>query len=357
MMRPLLSTALLAGLLVAGLPAQAAGPAAEAPAAESPAAESPAAVSPSTAITGGLVLRVDDREAAIAAAVADAEALGGWFQALGRDSVSLRVPAASARDFLEAQRRHGALIDRSYAAEDLGARMRDLEGLIEARRAVLLKYLEVLDTASPKAVVSVEREVARVVQQIEQAEGQLRVLRDRAAHARIDLRFQFRDRRAPRRDGSSSFAWLNTMNVGDMLGDFRSHRRAARSGARVPVPAGFAPWRRQARFQAVSPDGVQFRVRSAKNKPRASLDFWAEALRSRMADAGYTVLHEERITAAGGPGALLELGAAAGASDQTYLVAIFVKGGKLVVAEATGEAETFLQHREAVVDAVKGIDW
>jgi hypothetical protein len=321
------------------------------PAATEP--EPPAEVGSTTAITGMLTLRVNDREAAIQQAIADAEAAGGWFQSLGKDHVSLRIPVDSARGFLESQRRHGDLLDRSYSAQDLGSQMRDLEGLIAARRDVLLKYLSVLDSASPKAVVSVEREVTRVVQQIEHAEGQLRVLRDRADYARIDLHFRFRERRAPRRDGSSSFAWLNTMNVGDMVDDLRRGRRATRSRATVPVPEGFAPWRKRGRFQAVSPDGVSVRVRSAKNKPRAELGFWEEALKSRMVDAGYRVIHEERLATSGGPGALLELGAAAGEADQTYLVVVFVDGRHLIIAEATGEAETFRARREAVLAAFK----
>jgi hypothetical protein len=323
--------------------------------ADGPAAATSTEIVSSTAITGMLTLRVNDREAAIDAAIKDAEAAGGWFQSLGKDHVSLRIPVDHSRDFLEAQRRHGDLLDRRYSAQDLGAQMRDLEGLIAARRDVLLKYLSVLDTASPKAVVSVEREVTRVVQQIEQAEGQLRVLRDRADYARIDLHFRFRERRAPRRDGSSSFAWLNTMNVGDMVDDMRSGRRSSRSLTEVPVPEGFAAWRKRGRFQAVSPDGVSVRVRSAKNKPLAELGFWEEALKSRMVDAGYKVIHEERLSAAGGPGALLELGAAAGEADQTYLVVVFVKGRRLVIAEATGEAETFRARREAVLAAFKEI--
>ncbi len=319
--------------------------------------ESSPEVSPNTALSGGLVLRVDDREAAIQHAIRDAEALGGWFQDLGKDHVSLRVPAASARAFLESQRRHGDLLDRSYSAEDLGGQMRDLEGLLVARRGVLLKYLTVLDSASAKSVVAVEREITRLVQQIEQAEGQLRVLNDRTRYARITLRFQFRERRAPQRTGNSSFVWLNTMNVADMLGDFQRGVRRSPSGAQVPTPDGFAPWRNSRRFQAVSPDGVQFRVRTEKNKPRAALAFWSEALRTRMTDAGYTVIAEAPIEAAGGKGALLELGAANGPRDQTYLVVLFVKNGKLIIAEANGEAEQFRGHRDAIVAAIQKLDW
>jgi hypothetical protein len=58
------------------------------------------------------------------------------------------------------------------------------------------------------------------VAEIETLKGQLRHLQDRIALARVEVRFEYRDRSAPVPDGSSSFAWLNTMNLIDLLEEF-----------------------------------------------------------------------------------------------------------------------------------------
>jgi len=308
-----------------------------------------------TAITAGLTLQVDDRDAALDAAIALAETHGGWFATLGTDRVSLRVPTAEARAVVEELRKMGVLVERSFASADLTPKVVDLESKLRARREVLARYEAVLADASPKAIVSVERQITQLVAEIESAEGRLRVLRDRANHSRIDVSLKFRERRAPARDGSSSFSWLNTMNVNDMLRNFEWGVRASRSKATVPTPEGFAAWRKHGRFQAVSPDEVLFRVRTAKNKPAAELSYWREALRNRMTDAGYTVLSESDIAASGHPGVLMELGAANGEQDQTYLVAIFVSGSTLVIAEATAEATRMRDHREALIAAITGM--
>ncbi len=309
-----------------------------------------------TAITAGLVLSVDDREAMLDRAVDLAESRGGWFASLGTDSISLRVPSERARETVEELRTMGDLVERSYSSNNLSPDVVDLESRLKARREVLARYEAVLAEASPKSVVSVERQITGVVAEIEQLEGRLRVLTDRAAYARIDVSLRFRQRRAPTRDGSSSFAWLNTLNVSDLLHDFLYGTRARASGAQVPVPEGFASWRRKRRFQAVSPDDVVFRVRKAKNKPKAELSYWREALVNRMKDAGYTVLSESDIQASGTPGVLLELGAANGEQDQVYLVAVFVDGRRLVIAEASGESSRFRPRREAVVAAIQGLE-
>jgi len=308
-----------------------------------------------TAITAGLTLQVDDRAEALDAAVALAESHGGWFAELGTDRVSLRVPTEAARAVVESLRDTGDLVHRTFDSSDLSAKAVDLESRLRARRDVLARYEAVLDTASPKAIVSVERQITSVVAEIEGIEGQLRVLRDQSDHARIDVSLRFRERRAPNRDGSSSFAWLNTMNVADMLRQFEWGQRASKSGASVPTPDGFAAWKKRGRYQAVSPDEVLFRVRTASNKPTADLGYWRDALQNRMSDAGYMVLSETDIQASGHPGVLLELGAANGEQDQTYLVAVFVSGRKLVIAEATAEATRMRARQDAVVTAISGM--
>lgn len=308
------------------------------------------------AVTAGLVVQVDDREAALAQAVALAEARGGWFASLSTDHVDLRVPAAEAPALVEALRGLGELVDRSYDRRDLGPQLTNLDVRLESRRSVLARYEAVLAEASPKSVVTVERQITGLVGEIEQLEGQRRVLVDQVAHARVSLSLRFRERRAPRPDGSSSFAWLNTVNIDDLLRDFEQGWRAPRSRATVPTPEGFAAWRRRGRFQAESPDGVRLRVRKAKNKPTADLTYWSEALQRRMTEAGYTVLSSQTTqTTAGASVYLLELGAGLGETDVTYLVGLMVSGRKLVVIEAAGESTVFRDHRAQVVAAVEGI--
>ncbi|HCH64647.1 MAG: hypothetical protein CL927_02400 [Deltaproteobacteria bacterium] len=328
-----------------------------------PMATVPAEAGPATAehgaqwnaITAELVLQVDDREACLDEAVAVAQARGGWFAELGTERVALRVPVHEVSSMVDDLRGLGDLVERSYASENLSPEVVDLQSRLQTRREILSQYTSVLAEASPKAVVSVERQITNVVAEIETLEGRLRVLNDRAQYARVVVRLRFRERRAPMTDGSSSFAWLETLNVSDLLDDMALGVRGPVSGAAVTAPQGFASWRSARRFQAVSPDDVVFRVRRARNKPQADLAYWQEALRNRMKNAGYTLLAEADISASGTPGVLLELGAADGERDQTYLLCVFVSGRRLIIAEATGESTRFRARRDAVVAAIEAM--
>lgn len=310
-----------------------------------------------THIDGSVTVQVDDRDKAIAAVVATAEANGGWFSTLGDDAVTIQVPVDRAAKVLDGAKGLGRVVDRGWGAKELDSELLDLRARLASRQAVLERYLAILSTTHANAIVAVEREITRTVAELEQLQGRIRYLEHRGQYAQLSFSFRFRDRAAPVRDGSSSFQWLNTLNLADLQDDFRSGWFEHRSGGvKVAAPAGFAPGKKACRFTAVSPDDVVFRVRKAKNKPKADLAFWREAMRTRMTEAGYHVVAEGDISASGVPGALLELSAPDGALDASYLVAVFVDGGRLVVAEAAGEVSRFAARRQAVVDALSAME-
>jgi len=155
-----------------------------------------------SSLDANLSLRVDDRAAALDRVVALAEAQGGWFSELGAAQVVLRIPTEKTAAFLEALRKEGDLLDREVSTTDRGAEEEELMSRLRAREQVLARYMEVLAGATPKSVVAVEREINRVVQEIEQIQGRLRFLGDQIAYSRVSVSFRFRERRAPVADGS-----------------------------------------------------------------------------------------------------------------------------------------------------------
>jgi hypothetical protein len=124
---------------------------------------------------------------------------------------------------------------------------------------------------------------------------------------------------------------------------------------RATAPQGFADYDDWFGFRAVSPEGVVYRVRAEDNDPKAELSFWREALKKRMLDAGYTFISDGDIKANGRAGYLLELAAPQGPMDYSYLVALFVDGDKLVVAEVAGEVTKVRGRRQELVSAISAI--
>lgn len=112
-------------------------------------------------------------------------------------------------------------------------------------------------------------------------------------------------------------------------------------------------------LRAVSPDGVLFTVRCEKNKPKADLAFWREAMRTRMEQAGYRVTADTSVTMRGGEGALLKLAAPVGNQDYLYWIAFKLNpsASRLLVAEAAGESRRFLARQDDIAKAIADSDF
>jgi hypothetical protein len=327
------------------------GPAAP-PRAPAP-APAPAPIPDVERLTAGIVVQVDDRDAAQRVVIADAEALGGWFSALGAQNVTVRVPNAKVPAMLERIRTLGEVVDRSFGREALGQQLADARSALAARQEVLARYYEVLGQAGPDSVVAVESEIDRVIREMESYQGRIRALEDRGTWAQVDVSFQFRDRSAPAPTGQSSFAWINRVDLALVLADFRGGRVSEKACvADVVIPDGFAAFKVKKHIAAVSPDDVVFRVRTLRNKPPADLPFWTEALRTRLVQAGYTLLSEGELPAANAKGHLLELVAPDGQKDARWMIGLFVDGRDIVVVEAAGEASKAMARREAILTAI-----
>lgn len=323
----------------------------------SPAAEVAASA---THVTASVVVAVTQRDASAELLIEAAEGMGGWFAALSDDSVDLRVPSDRAKELVELALAQGTVIERSFNSADITPQIIELSARLGAREEMLERYFAILPDASPKAVVTVEREIVGLVAEIERLQGQLRVLHHHAQWAEVRVSFRSRDRAAPARDGSSSFYWLNTLNLADLLDDFRYGTDSSaqkRVGLAPLAIEGFSPFKEMKRERrAASPDGVVVRVRAEEHEPEADADFWREATRERMEAAGYTLLAEPALELGARSGFALEFTAPMGNADYGYLVAVIPAGGKLYVVEAGGELLRYQARRQAILDAIGALD-
>ncbi len=320
-------------------------------------AAKPAASPREERVTASLTLKVANREEAAETLIADAKGIGGYFATHTAEQVVLRIPVAETEALLERATELGLVVQRNYSTTDLGGELLDLRSRLKARRQILDQFFELVPTAGTKSIVSVEREIVRLVADIEKLQGRIRLLEHQAAMARVDIAFQFRDRAAPSRDGSSSFYWLNTLNVADIVNDFRYQgiRGTKSNGFKAEPPEGFSAYKIKREHRAVSPNEVLFSVRSEKHKPKADLEFWKEAVTVRMDEAGYHSLRQEEIMAGLSKGWLLEFTAPLGTQDYVYSLAAFPMGGKLVVVESAGEASRYEERRDSVLGAIRGL--
>ncbi len=128
----------------------------------------------------------------------------------------------------------------------------------------------------------------------------------------------------------------------------------------VQKPEGFAevsPRQIAAtQYKAVSPEGMIYRVRTLRNYPVQTLEFWADALENHLEKEGYRSISEGRSFQAGeSTGMIFEWAMPYGNQSYIYLTAIVVSEKKIAVAEAAAEHTIYYQHREALLESLATI--
>lgn len=341
--------ALFAGLL--------AGLFAASPALASEESAPPPQGSAESILSASVVVAVAKPDEVAEALIAKTEAAGGWFRSREPGAVSLAVPRSAYEEILALTEQQGLVLSKSISRTDASQELGELRSRLSSREALLGDYERVLATARSEAVLSVEYQMTSNISQIESLRGRIALLESQVSHAQLDVSFQFRDRAAPARTGGSSFAWITTLNVQDIATSVIVPSKPHETkGARVSAPEGLAGWKDKRSYRAIAPDQTIFRLRTARQKPAATLEFWKEAVRDRMEAAGYTTLGEGEISAGELPGAFIELAAPVGTEDWLYWVAFFPDGKRIIIAEGAGEVLRFAKHRDAIVAAVRAME-
>ena len=93
-------------------------------------------------------------------------------------------------------------------------------------------------------------------------------------------------------------------------------------------------------FRAVAPDGVVLALRVQKNAQGGSLAYWVDAIKGEFAGRGYKLVGTEPVTNDKGlAGQLLSFTIDKSGKEFTFLMALYVQGGHVLIAEAGGKTE------------------
>ncbi len=150
--------------------------------------------------TGGLSLLVDDGKIAPTTdkIIDDAIAVGGHIGSRKDTSVSVIVPSKSFRAVFAQIENLGEVTHRTIAAEDVSEEYHDAEVRLSNMKATRKRLEEFLAKApNVNDMLTVERELERVVMDIDRTEGRMRFLREHTAFSTLTVDLAAKPRIAP----------------------------------------------------------------------------------------------------------------------------------------------------------------
>ena len=169
--------------------------------------------------TASMRLAVLDVEASLAAAQKCAEEAGGYLAEMTSNSITLRVPAKQFRAVMERLKALGRLLDKNIKAEDVTDEYVDLQLRLKNAEALRDRFEGILKEAKTvKDALEVEKELARVCEEIERIKGQLTVLDKQVAFSTIQVQFErMAEKRVEVQLPELPFPWLDRLGVESVM--------------------------------------------------------------------------------------------------------------------------------------------
>jgi hypothetical protein len=161
----------------------------------------------------GYVISVYDLEGSSKKIVKMAEDVGGYVATQTNDTVVVRVPAAKFREVIEKLEAVGRVVDKTLQARDVTEQHTDLSLRLSAKKKYLETLQNLLDKAQDaKAMLEIQKEIGRVVEEIEAMEGKLRYLADQVSYSTITVSLHLATKRAFR-TFRLPFGWIESLGI------------------------------------------------------------------------------------------------------------------------------------------------
>jgi len=143
---------------------------------------------------------------------------GGYLVSRSGNAIVVRVPASHFDGSLKQVLALGEVLEREIQVEDVTAKVRDLEVRLQNAEAVRKRLVELLAGASKTAdALAVERELARVTEDLERMKAELKRFRELVAYSTLTVRFEAPHAEALDRRFKLPFPWLEELGLSHLL--------------------------------------------------------------------------------------------------------------------------------------------
>ncbi|MBI5532932.1 MAG: DUF4349 domain-containing protein [Deltaproteobacteria bacterium] len=167
--------------------------------------------------TAELTLAVYEVDKNIDAVESAASQVGGYLAMRGDRQIVVRVPRDRFEEALRRIEKLGDVLHRNVAAEDVTDQFVDLEMRLKNAHAVRTRLEALLASASVHDAVEIQKELARVTEEIERFEGKLKLLRDRIAWSTITATFEKLQQQKVRQQALLPFPWMSVIGLSPLL--------------------------------------------------------------------------------------------------------------------------------------------
>lgn len=167
--------------------------------------------------TAHVTMAVYQVEQGLAAVEKIARDNGGYLAQKRDKEITIRVPRGRFDPALAQVDKIGDVIHRDVQAQDVTDEYVDVEIRIKNARAMQARLKVLLEKASVKEALEIEKEMRRVTEELELLEGKLKLLKDKIAYSTITVTFEPRGSTIQATRIKLPFPWLTQLGLPTLL--------------------------------------------------------------------------------------------------------------------------------------------
>ncbi len=306
--------------------------------------------------TAVMSLVVEDIHRTVETIKKEAEAAGGYMQAMDASSIMVKVPAGLFEQVIANVEELGEVTRKEIKGSDITEEMRDLQIRLRNAEEVRKRLVTLLERADKvEDALKVERELERLTENIELLKGKINALENQVVFSTLTVHL---NSPLPQRvvQEEVPFPWVREL-AGELLTGRVSDVRTGKRGRGVDfdLPESFAKYYEiDYVTRATSADGVLIKVQRHPNVEGADPTFWATLIRrSLTAKQAIAVRKVRDITIKNDVAAKIIDGTKEiGGKDYSYLVAIAQGRDYVYTYEAWGPSQEFTKARESLEKSI-----
>jgi len=144
--------------------------------------------------------------------------MGGYLASRSDAAIVVRVPKARFQDLVAEIAKVGDVLHRNIEAIDVSDQVVDLEARLKNARAMRDRLEQLLQGAkATKDALEIEKELGRVMADIEVMEGKLQLFNDKIAYSTVTVNFQPLHTNHVHSMARLPFPWLNELGLSSLL--------------------------------------------------------------------------------------------------------------------------------------------
>ena len=146
---------------------------------------------------------------------------GGYVQYYSDDRIIIRLPVKHLTSFRNFIANKAYINDEQQVRENVGLKIINTKVTLQAKEKLLKDLFKVMGSSGFSHTVEIEKEISKVIIEIEKLKGRLRYLKDRMKNAEITLYLNEQAVQKSRdRVFSSEWGWIRELGVEQLINSF-----------------------------------------------------------------------------------------------------------------------------------------